>query len=86
MTPSNVPYERMILYLDCEPFHRWVQRRHFGDRPRLVDAATLQPQIVAQPRRLVTLDGEAVGLILYVSGFAAGLRGPRTIALKAVYG
>ncbi len=50
--------ERMVLDLDRQPLDLGVERRALRDSPRLEHAIELEPEIVMQPRRIMTLNDE----------------------------
>jgi hypothetical protein len=50
--------QRMVLYLNREPFVVGIEGRTLGYGPRLEDAVELQPQVVVKVRRRMLLDDE----------------------------
>ena len=65
MLPSKPPYSSgMILHVGREMFHAGIERRPFGNGPRFQHAVDFQPEIVVQPRRIVTLHTEIIGSVL----------------------
>src|SRR5262249_31533935 len=51
--------ERVILYVHRELLRKRNEGWSFRDRPRLQGACNFQPEVVMQPRGIVTLDVEA---------------------------
>ena len=49
----------MIFHLHGQTLVGWVEGRTFGDSPGFKHTADLEPEIVMQPRRVVTLNHEA---------------------------
>src|SRR4029077_4795077 len=79
--------DRMILDVHAESFHRWVERRTLRDRPTYEHAIHLEPEVVVQAPRAMTLHDEA-GLIAVAGrcGRTGRLGCLREVALRVVLG
>src|SRR5215472_8785611 len=51
----------MVFHMNGEGLRQWFQARAFGNSPGFESAVHLQPEVIMQPRGVVSLDAEVVG-------------------------